>query len=105
MSWSGYYRSHSREKRENANSAKIDSKNKLIPTREGPLGYDWLDKIGQLSERRYINDLGEILNLSARCLNDYDACVTFASSYLNLDTKEVADVLDILIKNDFISTK
>jgi len=93
------------EKKRNANTAKIDSKNKLIPAREGPLGYDWLDKVGELSERRYITDLGEILNLSARCLSDYDACVTFASSYLNLDRKEVADVLDILIKNDFISTK
>ncbi|HEY8542498.1 MAG TPA: DUF4910 domain-containing protein [Pseudothermotoga sp.] len=82
----------------------IEPKKKIQPAKEGPLGYEWLDKIGDLSDKRYIIDLGEILNLGARYLNDYDACVTFASSYLCVDEKEVADVLDLLIKNDFIKT-
>lgn len=84
------------------NTSLIEPKKKVQPTKEGPLGYEWLDKVGEFSDKRYIIDLGEILNLSARYLNDYDACITFSASYLNLDAKEVTDVLDLLIKNDFI---
>ncbi len=80
-------------------------KKKIEPVNEGPLGYEWLDKTGELANERYMVDLGEILNLSARYLNDYDACVTFASAYLNIDKRKVADVLDLLIKNDLLRVR
>ncbi len=80
----------------------VEPKTKIGPTKAGPLGYEWLDKVGEAFDKRYMIDLGEILNLGARYLNDYDACVTFAANYLNIDKKEVADVLDLLIKNEFI---
>lgn len=80
----------------------IEPKVRILPNAEGPLGYEWFDKAGELSEKREIVNLGEIIQLAARYTQDYDATITFASTYLNVDTKTTQDVLDILLKNDFL---
>jgi len=83
-------------------SKDLKSKKRIEPSKEGPLGYEWLDKAGELSEKRYVVDLGETLNLGARYLQDYDASISFAANYIGADKKETKDILDILIKSDFI---
>jgi aminopeptidase YwaD len=74
----------------------------IVPSEEGPLGYEWFDKAGELSEKREIVNLGEVIQLAARYTQDYDATVTFASTYLNVDAKTTQDVIDLLLKNEFL---
>jgi hypothetical protein len=66
------------------------------------LGYEWFDKAGELSEKREIVNLGEVIQLASRYTQDYDATVTFASTYLNVDAKTTQDVIDLLLKNEFL---
>ena len=74
----------------------------IVPSEEGPLGYEWFDKAGELSEKREIVNLGEVIQLAARYTQDYGATVTFASTYLNVDAKTTQDVIDLLLKNEFL---
>lgn len=79
-----------------------EPKVRIFPSVEGPLGYEWFDKAGELSEKREVVNLGETIQLAARYTQDYDATITFASTYLNVDEKMTQDVLDVLLKNDFL---
>lgn len=80
----------------------LQAKVRIVPSTEGPLGYEWFDKAGELSEKREIVNLGEVIQLCARYLQDYDATISFASTYLNIDAKMTQDVIDVLLKNDFL---
>lgn len=79
-----------------------EAKVRIAPSTEGPLGYEWFDKAGELSEKREIVNLGEVIQLAARYIQDYDATISFASTYLNVDAKTTQDVVDLLLKNDFL---
>ncbi|MBC7117329.1 MAG: DUF4910 domain-containing protein [Pseudothermotoga sp.] len=80
----------------------LEPKLRIFPAAEGPLGYEWFDRAGELSEKREIVNLGEVIQLAARYTQDYDATVTFASTYLNVDVKTTQDVIDLLLKNEFL---
>lgn len=80
----------------------LQAKVRIVPSTEGPLGYEWFDKAGELSDKREIVNLGEVIQLCARYLQDYDATISFASTYLNIDAKTTQDVVDVLLKNDFL---
>ena len=74
---------------------------KITVNADGPLGYKWLKK-KDISDKPHISDLGENVYLAARFLKDFDSVITFVSSYLRTDAKDVQDVMETLIELGYI---
>jgi len=74
---------------------------KITVNADGPLGYKWLKK-KDISDKPHISDLGENIYLAARLLKDFDSVITFVSSYLKTDAKDVQDVMETLIELGYI---
>ncbi len=74
----------------------------LKPSQDGPLGYDWVEKLEESLDRRQLLEIGEVLNLAVRYTRDFDASVSFTSQYLIVDSKQVTDILEYLIKEGYM---
>jgi hypothetical protein len=78
------------------------SKIRLKTSNNGPLGYEWLGKAEGVPDKEYIVDLAEVLNMAVRFTGDFDASVSFTSTYLSVDPEEVIEILNLLIKEGLI---